>query len=534
MSVVLAKRPEVDVDRDTSVNPSIAEPESDAALYVEEAPAKQSRGRLVAWLLIVAVVAAAGAGGAWYKYIRPMSGGKGVTGRATSAREASQGKAALGFLDPPGKAGRGAAPRLEIIPVEVVPRCDILRLTGTLVADEKSSVASNTSGIAAEVRVDRGSLVRKGDVLVQIDATDAKNKLAEGQAMLDELKARLGIDENTRDFNPEDEPEVRLAKASADLAATNFKRSKDLYAKKVIPTETFDQAQTEYELAVQRYRQAIFLIRQAYSACRTAQIKLAILEKAVADTSIRAPFDGWVAEKLVAVGEQISAGMQATKVVTLVRIDPLRLSLTVPQQDIGRIQLDQTVRFHVDSFPDRTFEARVRFIAPVVTNDTRSMVVEAVAPNPEGGLRPGLFATAELELQEAAAQRFRAVRGRAENGRGGAGLRRPRRRGPRAGGGAGRNGARKGRDSLRAQRPRDARRPARTGQGRGPGAPMNQLAAICVKRPVFATVLILVLVVFGVFGYMKLGVDRFPKIDFPMVTVTTRQPGAAPRKSRPG
>ena len=51
--------------------------------------------------------------------------------------------------------------------------------------------------------------------------------------------------------------------------------------------------------------------------------KLAILEKAVADTTIRAPFDGWVAEKLVAVGEQISAGMQATKVVTLVRIDPL-------------------------------------------------------------------------------------------------------------------------------------------------------------------------------------------------------------------
>ena len=69
---------------------------------------------------------------------------------------------------------------MEIIPVEVVPRCDILRLTGTLVADEKSSVASNTSGIAAEVRVDRGSLVRKGDVLVQLDATDARNKLAEG------------------------------------------------------------------------------------------------------------------------------------------------------------------------------------------------------------------------------------------------------------------------------------------------------------------------------------------------------------------
>lgn len=59
---------------------------------------------------------------------------------------------------------------------------------------------------------------------------------------------------------------------------------------------------------------------------------------------------------------------------------------------------------------------------------------------------------------------------------------------------------------------------------------MNQLAAICVKRPVFATVLILVLVVFGVFGYSKLGLDRFPKVDFPMITVTTRMPGSAPEE----
>jgi hydrophobic/amphiphilic exporter-1 (mainly G- bacteria), HAE1 family len=59
---------------------------------------------------------------------------------------------------------------------------------------------------------------------------------------------------------------------------------------------------------------------------------------------------------------------------------------------------------------------------------------------------------------------------------------------------------------------------------------MNQLAALCVKRPVFATVLILVFVVFGVFGYMKLGVDRFPKVDFPIITVTTRLPGSAPEE----
>src|ERR671922_1859031 len=59
---------------------------------------------------------------------------------------------------------------------------------------------------------------------------------------------------------------------------------------------------------------------------------------------------------------------------------------------------------------------------------------------------------------------------------------------------------------------------------------MQWLAALCVKRPVFATVLILSLTVIGVFSFTRLGVDRFPKVDFPTVVVTTIQPGAAPEQ----
>src|SRR6267378_7212626 len=62
------------------------------------------------------------------------------------------------------------------------------------------------------------------------------------------------------------------------------------------------------------------------------------------------------------------------------------------------------------------------------------------------------------------------------------------------------------------------------------GALMQWLAALCVKRPVFATVLILSLTVIGAFSFTRLGVDRFPKIDFPTITVTTVQPGAAPEQ----
>jgi RND family efflux transporter MFP subunit len=381
-------------EKHVAMNPLSLEQKLKKSLSETQPAAPRSHGRR--WLLVIVLAVVAGIG-AWYVHgwsiAADGSTAEGGGGKAERAK--------LGFIAVDGAVkdkNMPAAARIEVVPLEIARRGDVLRLTGSLIADERSSVAANTSGIAAEVRVDRGSLVRKDDVLVQIDATDAKSKLAEGQAMLDELKARLGLDENVEKYNPEDQPEVRLAKAAADLAASNLKRAREMQAKKVVSAEAYDQTLTDYELAVQRYRQSLRQIKQAFRACQTAEIKLRILEKAVADTTIRAPFDGWVAEKLVAVGEQISSGMQATKVVTLVRIDPLRLSLTVPQQDIGCIQPGQPVHFRVDSFPDRTFEARVRFIAPVVTNDTRSMVVEAVAPNPDGALRPGLFATAELEL----------------------------------------------------------------------------------------------------------------------------------------
>jgi RND family efflux transporter MFP subunit len=402
MSVTLANRPETSVNPPSVKHPAEAKPIAAARVARRPKPQRHS------WLLIAAIVAIAG--GAWYVYesqhasARPST----QTDKAPSASQEPASKATLGFLsDNTAKGSKNSpAARLATVPVEVVQHSKILRLTGSLIADERSSVASNASGIASEVRVDRGSIVRKNDIMVQIDPSDAKNKLIEGQALYAELKARLGIDGDLEGFNPLDQPEVRLAKASVDLAMSNLKRAKDLHEKKVVSSEAYDQTQTEFELATQRYRQSLLLIKQAYQACMTAQARLSILEKAVADTTIRAPFDGLVAERLVSVGEQISSGMQATKVVTLVRTDPLRLSLTVPQQNIGSIQPGQTVRFHVDSFPDRMFEGKVQFIAPVVTNDTRSMVVEAVVPNPDGALRPGLFATAELVLQNKAAEVF--------------------------------------------------------------------------------------------------------------------------------
>jgi RND family efflux transporter MFP subunit len=124
------------------------------------------------------------------------------------------------------------------------------------------------------------------------------------------------------------------------------------------------------------------------------------MRKLLRDTTILAPFDGIVVEKHTALGEQVTGGFVASKVVTIVRTSPMRISLTVPQQHIASISPGQKVHFQVDSFPGKTFEGKVKYISPVVTNDTRSMVVEALTSNEDGLLRPGLFVTADLELPE--------------------------------------------------------------------------------------------------------------------------------------
>lgn len=305
-------------------------------------------------------------------------------------------KAGLGSV----KQDNAAADEIKSVatsPVRVVPQPSVIRLTGTLAADERSEVAANTSGIVQEVLVERGSIVEKGDVVVKIDPTDAKNMLVEGQAAADELKAALGWDDESKPFEINEQPGVKTAKAALDLAQSNFNRYKGLFDQKAISKAAYDQAYTEYESARQRQQLAVNQARQLYQSFKRAQARIATLEKALKDTQITAPFSGLVAERYVNIGERVSSGPgSGAKVVSIVKIDPLRLLLTIPQQSAGSIKTGQTVNFQVDTFPGKTFSGTVKYIGPNVENISRSLVVEALVPNSDRMLRPGFFATAEL------------------------------------------------------------------------------------------------------------------------------------------
>ena len=303
---------------------------------------------------------------------------------------------AIALVDMP-SAARTNGRKLGRQAVEVVTRPMTLRLTGSLAADEKSDVGSNAQGNVAQTCVDRGSFVKKGDLLVQIDPRDAQNALDEGEMAAQELRVRLGLDES-KAFRAEDVPEVQSAKLALELAERSYRRSESLFKENATALEAHDQATTEYHSAVHRQRLALLQARQLYQSYRSAMTHLVTLRKALEDCSIRAPFDGYVAERNISVGERIIALFPGAKLVTLLRIDPLRLSLTVPEQEMSQIKTGQTVTFHTDAFPGKTFQGTVHYITPQLICDSRSLTIEAVVPNPGAVLRPGLFVTAELHL----------------------------------------------------------------------------------------------------------------------------------------
>ena len=268
-----------------------------------------------------------------------------------------------------------------------------LRVTGSLSADEKADVAAEVGGRVTGTPVERGTHVKAGAELVRLSATEADASLREADANAAQLEARLGLSTG-QPFDPAHVPDVLTAKASLDWAEADFARIKALLDQKVVSQAEYDQKLTAVNSARQQYQLAQNVAQQSYRSLQAARARVDLARKASADTVVRAPFDGIVAERLVSTGDYVQ---KATKVATVVRIDPVRVELSVPEQYLSLVSSGQAVRLTVDAYPNEVFTAKVRFVSPALKSDQRALTVEALAPNADGRLKPGLFATALLQ-----------------------------------------------------------------------------------------------------------------------------------------
>jgi membrane fusion protein (multidrug efflux system) len=276
------------------------------------------------------------------------------------------------------------------------PIVRFIRATGTLTAEEQADVAAETAGRVVSTPIERGSRVSQGAELVRVLATETSAQLKEAEANAAQIEARLGLTPDGA-FDVDAVPEVRTAKATYELAQSEFGRIKSLLDQRVVSQSEYDQRRTQMDATRQQYESAKNGAAQQYQSLQGARARVALARKASTDTVVRAPFAGVVEERLVSVGDYVTKGM---KVAIVVRVNPLRVQLTVPEQFVSAISVGQPVTFDVDAYPGRHFEGRVKYVSPALQTDRRALPIEAVVPNPGGDLKPGLFATARIEQRE--------------------------------------------------------------------------------------------------------------------------------------
>ena len=250
-----------------------------------------------------------------------------------------------------------------------------------------------SAGRIVSTPVERGTRVSAGAALVQIADTEVRAQADEAAANAAQIEARLGLAGGAT-FEIDRVPEVANARASSELAQVEFDRARMLVEKKLLPQAEFDRSRAQADVARRQSDIARNGAEQQYQSLLAARARMTLARKALADTVVRAPFDGVVDQRLVSVGDYVVRG---TKVASVMRTTPLRVELTVPGQYISTIAVGRSVSLEVDAYPGRTFTGRIRYVSPAVQADSRALIIEAVVPNETGELKPGQFATARIE-----------------------------------------------------------------------------------------------------------------------------------------
>jgi RND family efflux transporter MFP subunit len=265
-----------------------------------------------------------------------------------------------------------------------------IRVTGSLTPEEQADVAAETPGRVTGSPIERGTHVEPGAELIRLSSVETEASLREAEANALQIEARLALDSSGR-FDMSKVPEVANAVANVKLAEAEFGRIETLLAQRVVSQSEYDQRKTNVEAARQQLESAKNGAQQQYQALQGARARVTLAQKALADTVVRAPFSGVVVQRMVSTGDYVTKGM---KVAEVVRITPLRVQLTVPEQFVKEVGVGQGVSLSVDAYPGRTFEGHVRYVSPSLRADQRALTVEAVVSNDKAELKPGMFATA--------------------------------------------------------------------------------------------------------------------------------------------
>jgi multidrug efflux pump subunit AcrA (membrane-fusion protein) len=284
----------------------------------------------------------------------------------------------------------------KVIETEPVKREDVKRtvnVSGTLAAENEVTVSSQAEGVVSRVLADLGDRVREGQPLVELDREKLQYNVDQQKAALARSLARYGATEAGH-LPPRDQtPDVKRAAAELNQARQSFDRATELRKRQLVSQQSLDDAdavlrtkQAEFDAALQNAGNLAADIDASQAAARLA-------ERQLRDASIKAPFDGYVQQRMVSLGELVKEQMPVMKIV---RVDPLKVIAEIPEGLAPFIQSGQPVDLQVDAYPNRSFDGKVSRISPTVNQQTRAFPFEALVPNPQGLLKPGTFVRVAL------------------------------------------------------------------------------------------------------------------------------------------
>ena len=270
-----------------------------------------------------------------------------------------------------------------------------VEVVGTLAGNQEVMVSSEVAGRVTAIRADLGDRVTQGQVLIELDSSEAQLGVERQQAALLEVLAQLGV-KGEKDPLPEltDTSIVRRAAAEADQAKADYERAKALQAEGVFSQQAFDSAEARFRTSQANSMAALEQARNLLARVDNLRAQLLLTRNDLDYTQIHAPFAGTVRERLVEVGQYIK---EQTPVVALASTNPLKLQASVPEKFFPDVQPGTTVEVMVEAYPGDKFSGRVTRVARAIQPNTRTFSIEARVDNPQERLRPGLFARAVLQ-----------------------------------------------------------------------------------------------------------------------------------------
>ena len=297
-----------------------------------------------------------------------------------------------------GSGGRGSgAAEARVVDVVAAQQASLERtidVTGTLAAEDQVTVSFKVTGRLDSLAVDLGSSVERGDVIGRLTPTDFNLRVSQADAALQQARARLGLPAGGSDDRVvvEDTAVVRQAKAVLDQARLTRNRAESFLKDGIGSQASFDEADASWKVAEGRYQDAIEEVRNRQALLTQRRTELDLAKQALTDSTLTAPFAGRIRERHATPGQFLGTG---APVVTIVKVSPLRLRLSIPEREAASVRVGQPVRVTLEGDPT-VHEGRVARISPAIEEASRTLSIEAEVANASGALRPGAFANAQV------------------------------------------------------------------------------------------------------------------------------------------